>query len=92
MKVTLGATATANCRGVPRNGEPCLASLRRVCCLVKPVEASEVHRIRAAYILQSVWSSGQTSWLQTQRSPVRFPMLPDFLRSSGSGTWSTQPL
>jgi hypothetical protein len=23
---------------------------------------------------------------------VRFPTLPDFLRSSGSGTWSTQPL
>jgi hypothetical protein len=28
----------------------------------------------------------QSSWLQIQRSWVRFPALPDFLRSSGSGT------
>jgi hypothetical protein len=34
---------------------------------------------------------GQSSWLQTQRSRVRFPPLPDFLRSSRSGTGSTQP-
>jgi hypothetical protein len=38
-----------------------------------------------------LWFSGQTSWLQTQRSRVRFPALPDFLSSSGSGTGSTQP-
>ena len=30
-------------------------------------------------------------WLQIQRSRVRFPALPDFLSSSGSGTGSTQP-
>jgi hypothetical protein len=36
-------------------------------------------------------ASGQSSWLQIQRSQVRFPVLPDFLRSSGSGTGSTQP-
>jgi hypothetical protein len=36
-------------------------------------------------------SSGQTSWLQIQRSRARFPALPDFLRNNGSGTWSTQP-
>jgi hypothetical protein len=35
-------------------------------------------------------SSGQTSWLQTQRSRVRVPALPDFLSSSGSGTGTTQ--
>jgi hypothetical protein len=35
--------------------------------------------------------SGQSSWLHIQRSRVRFPALPDFLRSSGSGTGSTQP-
>ena len=29
--------------------------------------------------------------LQIQRSRVRFPALPDFLSSSGSGTGSTQP-
>jgi hypothetical protein len=32
-----------------------------------------------------------SSWLQIQRSQVRFPALPDFMRSSGSGTGSTQP-
>jgi hypothetical protein len=37
------------------------------------------------------WSSGQSSWLQILRSRVRFPALPDFLRSSGSGTGSTKP-
>jgi hypothetical protein len=29
--------------------------------------------------------------IQIQRSWVRFPALPDFLRGSGSGTGSTQP-
>ena len=38
-----------------------------------------------------LWSSGQSFWLQIQRSRVRFPALPDFLSSSGSGTESTQP-
>ena len=37
-----------------------------------------------------LWSSGQSFWLQIQRSRVRFPALPDFLSSSGSGTGSTQ--
>jgi hypothetical protein len=32
-----------------------------------------------------------SSWLQIQRSWVQFPALPDFLRSSGSETGSTQP-
>jgi hypothetical protein len=38
-----------------------------------------------------MWSSGQRSWLQIQRSQVRFPALQDFMRSNGSGTGSTQP-
>jgi hypothetical protein len=38
-----------------------------------------------------LWSSGQSSWLQIQRSRVRFPALPNFLRCSESGTGSTQP-
>ena len=38
-----------------------------------------------------LWSSGQSFWLQIRRSRVRFPALPDFLSSSGSGTGSTQP-
>ena len=39
----------------------------------------------------SLWSSGQSFWQQIQGSRVRFPALPDFLSSSGSGTGSTQP-
>jgi hypothetical protein len=38
-----------------------------------------------------LWSSGQSSWLQIQRSRVQFLALPDFLTSSGSGTRSTRP-
>jgi hypothetical protein len=38
-----------------------------------------------------LWSSGQSPWLQILRSRVRFRALPDFLRSSGSGTGSTKP-
>jgi hypothetical protein len=37
-------------------------------------------------------SSGQSSWLLTQRSWLRFPALPNFLSSGGSGAGSTQPL
>jgi hypothetical protein len=39
----------------------------------------------------TLWSSAQSSWLQIQRARVRYLVLPDFLRSSGSGTGSTQP-
>jgi len=42
-------------------------------------------------IIKSLWSSGQSFWLQIQRFRVRSPALPDFLSSSGSGTGSTQP-
>jgi hypothetical protein len=42
-------------------------------------------------LMTALWSSGQSLWLQIERSRVRFPALPDFLRSSGSGTGSTQP-
>ena len=43
------------------------------------------------HLVLSLWSSGQSFWLQIQRSRVRSPALPDFLSSSGSGTGSTQP-
>jgi hypothetical protein len=33
-----------------------------------------------------LWSSGQSSWLQIEKSRVRFQALPDFVRNSGSGT------
>jgi hypothetical protein len=42
-------------------------------------------------IIPPLWSSGQSFWLQIQRSRVRFPALPDFLSGSGSGTGCTQP-
>ena len=43
------------------------------------------------HVRPPLWSSGQSFWLEIQRSRVRFPALPDFLSSSGSGTGSTQP-
>jgi hypothetical protein len=46
---------------------------------------------QSVYGSQPLWSHVQSSWLQTQRSRVRFPVLPYFLSSSGSGTGSTQP-
>jgi hypothetical protein len=48
-------------------------------------------RIFIASLRTPLWSSGQSFWLQIQRSRVRFPELPDFICSSGSGTGSTQP-
>jgi hypothetical protein len=38
-----------------------------------------------------LWSSGQSFWLRIQRSRIRFPALPHFLRSRGSGAGFTQP-
>jgi hypothetical protein len=38
-----------------------------------------------------LWSSGQTSWLQYQRSRFWYPALPDFLSSGGPETGLTQP-
>jgi hypothetical protein len=40
---------------------------------------------------EPLWSSGQTSWLQTHRSRILFLALTDLLSSNGSGTGSTQP-
>jgi hypothetical protein len=45
----------------------------------------------ADYNLPPLWSSGQSSWLVTQRSRVRLPELSDFMSSSWSGTGSTRP-
>jgi hypothetical protein len=47
---------------------------------------------RGTAIRPPLCSSGQSSWLLNQRSRARFPALPDFLSSCGSGTGSTQPL
>jgi hypothetical protein len=47
--------------------------------------------LKDAKIKRPLWSSDQSSWLQIQRSRVRFPALLCFLRNNGPGTWSTQP-
>jgi hypothetical protein len=43
------------------------------------------------YIGPLLWSSGRRSWIQFQRSLVRFPALSNFLKSNVSRTVSTQP-
>jgi hypothetical protein len=50
-----------------------------------------VYKLAKAYVSVVYENNGQSSWLLTQRSRVRFPALPDFLHSRGSGTGSTQP-
>jgi hypothetical protein len=42
------------------------------------------------YLLPPLSPNGQNSWLQIQRSEVRFHELSDFLRNSGFGMGSTQ--
>jgi hypothetical protein len=59
--------------------------------VVLTVPAPHVIIIPFYFVGPPLWSSGQSSWPQIQRSRVRFPALPDFLRNSGSGTGSTQP-
>ena len=52
--------------------------------------SSKYITVGSGLIRPPLWSSGRSFWLQIQRSLVRFPELPDFLSSSGSGTGSTQ--
>jgi hypothetical protein len=61
---------------------------RGVSLVIKRVINSELFSLS---FVASLWSSDQSSWLQIQMSRVRFPTLPDFLRSRGSGTGSIQP-
>jgi hypothetical protein len=55
------------------------------------VPTVRIYSVRFLTAGPPLWSSGQGSWLQIQRSWVRFPALPDFLSGGGSGTGSTQP-
>jgi hypothetical protein len=55
--------------------------------LILPVYFWIIHVI----ISLSPWSTGQSSWPQTQRSRVPFPALADIVSSSGFGTGSAQP-
>jgi hypothetical protein len=50
--------------------------------------------IKLCLIIQFCMTASLVCWsefLATDRYRVRFPALPDFMRSSGSGTGSTQP-
>jgi hypothetical protein len=53
--------------------------------------SSGIFNFSKALYRPPLWSSGQSFWLQIQRSWVWFLALSDFLRSKGSGTGSTQP-
>jgi hypothetical protein len=55
--------------------------------MLKPTNWTDV-----TWVWPPLWSSGHSFWLLNQWSRVRFPALPDFLSSSGSGTGFTQPL
>ena len=57
----------------------------------RPHTAARTAQLLQHFRWEALWSSGQSFWLQIQRSRVRSPALPDFLSSSGSGTGSTQP-
>ena len=60
-------------------------------CVASNVLAVKFNEKLLISIQWPLWSSGQSFWLQIQRSRVRSPVLPDFLSSSGSGTGSAQP-
>jgi hypothetical protein len=60
-------------------------------CRSFTLEKKHGYFVREGYSGPPLWSTGQSSWLQFQRSRVRFPELPDILRSSGCGAESTQP-
>jgi hypothetical protein len=74
---------------------------KQIICIYSEMSFIKLHEIKVNYLWKfscmrnmknvPLWSSGQSFWLQIQRSRFRFPALPDFLRSSGSGTGPTQP-
>ena len=75
-------------------GGVCGAGVIRCTSGSMPVMGRSVYgwrfNVKLATYRPPLWSSGQSFWLQIQRSRVRSPALPDFLSSSGSGTGSTQ--
>jgi hypothetical protein len=54
---------------------------------------SEVSKIGSRVVFSGppLWSSGQSTWLQMQKSGFDSRHLPVFLKSSGTGKVSTQP-
>jgi hypothetical protein len=69
--------------------------LRQSVCLKhlvgRHISAFDKLKVSVVELGPPLWSSGQSFWLQTQRSRVLFPALPDFLISRGSGTGSNVP-
>jgi hypothetical protein len=55
------------------------------------IKSKDIHLNENSRRILFRMESGQSSWLQIQRSWVRYPALPDFLRSSVSGMGFTQP-
>jgi hypothetical protein len=66
-------TIMETARGPPR--------IRALTCTHKHTRTPDLSSIK-----NCLSSSGQSSWLQMQRSRIQFPALQDFLRSNGSGT------
>jgi hypothetical protein len=72
--------------GLVVRGPGCRTEMYCVSCEVRTEFICHVEESRPP-----LWSSDQSSWLVTDPEVrVRFSALPDFLRSSGSGTGSTQ--
>jgi hypothetical protein len=55
------------------------------------VHATPSLTVHCTQLSHPLWSTGPNSWLQIQRSRVRFPALPYSMRNSESGTGFTQP-
>jgi hypothetical protein len=49
------------------------------------------YSVSGVYVGSPLWPSGQMLLATNPEVRVRFSALPDFLRSSGSGTGTTQP-
>ena len=69
----------------------CVEQMHAVFVEIYCLVISSSYMLCYAMLLLPLWSSGQSFWLQIQRSRVRSPALPDLLSSSGSGTGSTRP-
>jgi hypothetical protein len=76
---------------VKDSGGICAFSLHYILCFCRLVAEPDTTSSCPSTI-PPLWSSGQSAWLLTQRSRVRFPALSDFLSSNGSGTGFTQHL
>jgi hypothetical protein len=61
------------------------------CCAITPFCCQLLFSVLIRINGPLLWSSGQEFLAADPEVLVRFPALPDFLRSSGSGTGFTQP-